>query len=368
VIYSPGTKRWWLFYVDSAHPSQLNATSSTDFVNWTAASPGTLPGMIGPDGSPLAVDLFSAQSGDIVEIAVTMPCPTSVCGSVVQNALFLMRGKLSGSSVAYDTPNQVCVDMADTLPYPDAPVVAVSGDNHVAIGSGCDPSYHGGAWTIYASSDADPGTPHWSPTWPNPFSLYHGPGMNNRALIPSSGTMFIYACEDGNVPPQSVYWAIGSAAAGFMTGGTEIFPFVDQDSDGWSLFADPTTAHAIRFATNTASYDHSIYNGTNWTYGKPAPDLTHLPLSGKGVFSAADGFTYWVFIIDDMTRAVMSAKGVGSAWTWSTAWSAMPSGNQRQFIAGNPQAVNHQLPLIWTEGPATSTGGYEIWGGLFCSQ
>jgi hypothetical protein len=363
VIYSPRTKRWWLFYVDGDHPSLLYSTSSSDFVTWTSPANVTLPGSIAGGGSPVSVDLFSAAASDIVEIAVTLPC----C-SMMQNALYLMRGQLTGSTITYGAPNKVCTDKAPTAPYPDVPVIAVSGDAHVAIASGCDPSYHGGAWTVYASSDPDPGTFPWNPTWPTPpFNLYGGPGMNNRALIRYSGTMFMFAGQDeGQVPAQTVDWSTGSAAAGFSSSG-QIFSLVDQDVNGWSLFADGTNVHALRFTTNPVGYDHQFFSANAWS-SVLGPDKTHVPFTGTGLFAATDGTTPLAFVIDSMTEEVMAAKGVGSPWVWSSVWSAMPSGNMRQYIAGYSEAVNHQVPLIWTEGPSTSSSSYEIWGGLFCSQ
>jgi hypothetical protein len=405
LVYAPNAGVWWLFTLSSAHDSFADHTVQSYSSNgpslatatWTAAAPsphlantGFATDSVFAGGRSLGAAVLSIAGTDYAHVFAS----TAFDGQVSSNGH--IRARLGASSIAWEawnnpgSPNSASEwegPASSGLP-PSAASTHSSWGNAVGISTGG--FIHHSSVTMDQEVDCNLGrstNADVAAAWSNGFGInaVGASPPNTTAVIDKS---MIFQCKSLALAPlaSNVMLAVysngavaqpnltnlrfqKSGANGTWTnistsggGNGNVFSTdATIDANDWALVPATTSAvYAFRRNASGTAIDGATYvpGSNSWSSMVPAPPqfgAGQTSKNGAGLFGASDGTSVWLFCInDDSANSILYSKFDGVAWT---PWATVPgtgSGTQtRNFIAGYPRRVGHEIGLIWTEGTTT---------------
>jgi hypothetical protein len=363
-------ERAWYFYIDD-DTTTIKARVSSDFVHWSDGASLSLGGGINSGiGSDFSVANFTQGSVDVVHLVVSEVTPGYTPVGVAH-----LRAVITGTPGAGQLSlTDLTTEFSGGAPCRvDGPSTVVTADHYVFDANGVAHNYSNTEcdMNIFASSAADnAGAGAWNATFQQTGYYIVVPGLTqaHQLITLSAPGQLAGAFANGNADPYtqvsfaktvagSAYvWPDGSAydlfppGAGADGGG--------EAHDDWALCRlSDTDLHAIRHVCNSGgavnSFEHTAFDGTNWTPA-PVPAPLESPFdSGLVLVSDAAATAIVAFAIGSDRTTLNAARWDPSMKTWS-GWRSFPGTTAKSALAGSGCGSVHPM-IFWTEAGTNQT-------------
>lgn len=356
VVFAEGSGRWWLFYVDGAHPSELRTRSSSDFVTWTDGASLALPHPHAGEGRSFSADAAFIGGVDVVHLS------TGHRLAATDRRRLHARATLSDDGVSFEEPVEInaVTEDHDGLD-PDGAVTAITATNRVVDLSG---------WTVNLGGSGVGNSQAWWSAGPDQGSA--GPQawdgqqdletvttfVNARALaaLPDGDVLALWERGDEDTP-TNVRWSRGDGSG--WSSPASVFASAAQDPNDWAVCVVGPAVHAVR-RTIAGAYEHRLFDGADWSDGDAIPAGDGKV--GTGVVLATDLGDVWLFAIaDDAGNTVRGARWIAGAG-WGEWFDVQTAPALRSWLSGSPGAGGGGLALVWTEeeGGASTIAGARL--------
>ncbi|HEY1697256.1 MAG TPA: hypothetical protein VGG39_34080 [Polyangiaceae bacterium] len=352
LVWTAGTQQWWLFYVDAADPTALQATASSDFHAWSAGGTLTLPGPPS-DGRNIAAWAGTAAGQDVVHLGV------SVALSSTDRRHLHVRARPAGGALEFDPLVVLGAPYLDLSGLdPDGPATALGTDGTLLDTSGWFEGPDGGATGNeygWSSTAPDPGGA-WTPAFDDAQVVGQVPGyVNARAVVPLPGGSVLALWEAGDVDPDPTNVAFAVESGATWGPGGDVFSASTQDPNDWGACALGAAVHAVRH-TSGGVWEHRVWTGTptadgGTTFVDGGTIAALATPAAAGVVVLCDATRVHVFAIaPDAGNPIRTTSWDGSAWS---AWSdAVAAPGQRTWLTGTVTPTG-SIALAWTESAAS---------------
>lgn len=393
LVYAVNSGVWWLFTLTSTADSRNNFIIKSYFssgpdlrtASWTpapgspAASATNSSNAFMGGGRALSVAYLNNGGVDVIHAEIAMAYDGQD-GTVAH-----IRGRLSAGAMTWENWNYH-VEGAATWTLPRNTAIGVSSGKFIHTGGAILQQQVDA--NARRSNNADAGT-----TWTPGFSAV---AVIDNSMIHASNALAFASLEDNVM--LAVYDNGGGASCGYNCippgspsepnlsnlgykrsnadgSWTGVPPGTQGPGDGqvfaadaivnqndWTLVGlNTASVYGFRRSASGAGVDSAFYNvaGNNWSALAPQPPLFasgQAFKSGAGLFGATDGENIWLFVINtDTANSVLYTQFDGSGGYW-TPWAAVPGtdvgAHARSYISGHPEPLNHQIAVLWTEGPS----------------
>ena len=403
LVYAPNAGVWWLFTLSSAHDSVDDHTVRSYFssgpnlasTTWTAAAPsphlanaGFATDAIFAGGRSLGVAVVNVGGADYAHVFAS----AAFDGQVASNGH--IRARLGANAIEWEawdnpgSPNAASQWQGPaTTGNPSATSAYSSWGNVVGISTGG--FVHHSSVTMDEEVDCNASrsiTADIAAAWTNGFGVnaVGASPPNTTAVIDKSMT---FECKALAFAPLAsdvmlAVYSNGAVAQPYLSnlrfqksGAAGTWISVAAGGGNGNVFSGDATIDANDWAlvpVNTdvivafrrdalgAGVDGATYVPASnvWRSMAAAPPLFapgQVPKAGAGLFGASDGTSVWLFCINsDAANSILYTAFNGIGWTpWATVPGTDRGIQSRNFISGNPRAVNGQVGVIWTEGTGT---------------
>jgi hypothetical protein len=311
LVYATHSARWWLFWFDDAQPAQMQASSSPDFVTWTAATPLALPGSHGNQGADLSVAYADIAGTDVLHLTLSLHFPAAN-----DRRHFHVRATLSGAAILYGAVAQLAMVTDSSLVDPDGPATMITADGHVWDATGWATYQGAGNEVAWQSTGTDLGT-----SWDGKLGA-----QQNIAAAQTTVNARTFADVEGKNATVVALWELGDAEpdptnVAYSTpgiigwnGAANVFPGAPQSADDWdAVMVGPGDLRVIR-RTLDGTYELLGYDGNAWTPLFPPPSDPWLAESGI------------VLLTDGAHLAVVAIAGDGASSVRQIVWNGVEWG------------------------------------------